>query len=97
MPWLPEVDLGMYLLMAEEQFVDDGGPEVVVVEAGSEPQALWVRVGPVFDSSGERPEPGVWVEYQPRYMASDLVGPVLLTPELWDRLDRAVRARLEGT
>lgn len=74
--------------------VDDGGPEMIVVEEGDDPQALWVRVGPVFDDNVERCVPGVWICWQDRYMESPLGGPVLLTPEVWRELARAVERRL---
>jgi hypothetical protein len=78
---------------------DDGGSVVIAVEADDNPtghrQALWVRVGEVFDGDQVRDEPGVWVEYQERYLASGTSGPVLLTPAIWRKLARAVCERLE--
>ena len=74
---------------------DDGfGPEVHAVEAGDDPQALCVRVGPVFYEDGMAEEPGVWIEYQERHMRGPLTGPVLLTPDVWRQLNRAVERRL---
>lgn len=74
---------------------DDGGPEVVAVESGDTPQALWVRVGPVFHEDEKDEEPGIWICYQNKHMSSNLLGPILLTPETWRTLDRAVRERLK--
>lgn len=80
------------------QLEDDGfGPEVTVIEAaGSDGhrQALCVRIGPVFSGSDEESAPGIWVEYQPKYQASAVLGPVLLTAATWNDLDRAVKRRL---
>lgn len=80
--------------------VDDGGPQVVVVEdAGGSavtPQALWVRVGHVYDGGEKRDEPGIWVCYQEAYLAGPLLGPVLLTPAAWRKLAAAVESRLAG-
>jgi hypothetical protein len=73
---------------------DDGGPEVVAVEAGGQPQALWVRVGAVFDGGGQRDKPGVWIDYQDHYLQGPIAGPVLLTPAVWRELNRAVERRL---
>lgn len=61
---------------------DDGGPQVIAVEDGGEPQALWVRV------------PGIWIEYQERHRGSALAGPVLLSPDTWRKLNKAVEERL---
>jgi hypothetical protein len=68
---------------------DDGGPEVIAIERDGD-QALWVRVGPVFDERGQEDRPGIWIAYQEHYMASDLQGPVLLTEKVWDLLVDAV-------
>lgn len=74
---------------------DDGfGPEVHAVEAGDDPQALCVRVGPVFYPDGIGKEPGIWVEYQEHHMRGPLTGPVLLTPTVWRELNRSVKRRL---
>lgn len=85
-----------------ECYLDDDGlsPEVQAVEAieeGAEcrPQSLHVRVGPVFyGDSIPDPVPGVWVEYQELHEGSLPLGPVLLTPEVWRELNRAVEKRL---
>ena len=74
---------------------DDGAPEVIAIEAGSEPQALWVRVGPVFANGKQQDEPGVWICYQEKHTASGLEGPVLLTPQVWRELAAAVEKRLQ--
>jgi len=84
--------------MADCYLDDDGGPEVAAIEAATgdcKPQALCVRVGPVFFQDGEAREPGIWVEYQEAWMASPLCGPVLLTPEVWRELNKAVERRLK--
>lgn len=77
---------------------DDFGPEVHAVEAASDgeiPQALCVRVGPVYyESSKPAKEPGVWIEYQEHHERGPLTGPVLLTPRVWRQLNRAVERRL---
>jgi hypothetical protein len=83
--------------MGDCRLEDDGGrsSEMLLVEAGDEPQALWVRVGPVFEAGGvRRREPGVWLSYQEDYMAGPLTGPVLITPAVWRELERAMRWRL---
>jgi hypothetical protein len=74
----------------ECHLVDDLSSQLIVVEAddstGEKPQALWVRVGLVFDGSEER----IWVNYQEHYMAGPLAGPVLITPDVWAELVAAV-------
>lgn len=83
--------------MSEDNcYLDDDGlsPEVHVVEAGEDPQALCVRVGPVFYPDGQGKDPGIWIEYQEHYMRGPLTGPVLLTPEVWRQLNRSVERRL---
>lgn len=77
---------------------DNGGPEVHAVEdadSSGHRQGLLVRVGPVFHENKQDPEPGIWIEYQEEYMKSDLAGPVLLTPQTWRELTRAVQHRLD--
>jgi hypothetical protein len=78
--------------------IDDGSSQLIAVEDADEavekPQALWVRVGMVYDGGVRRDEPGIWVEYQERYMAAPLSGSVLLTPALWEELANAVDERL---
>jgi hypothetical protein len=80
------------------RLIDDGGPQVISIEdpsdLGHAPQALWFRVGPVYDSGKLRTEPGVWVCYQKSYLAGPLDGPVLLTPAAWEQLVTAVNERL---
>lgn len=75
---------------------DDGHGEMIAIEAGDKPQALWLRPGIVYDGDVVRAEPGVWITYQEHYMHSDLAGPVLLTPEVWDQLVRAMSKRLRA-
>ncbi len=60
---------------------DDGGPEVHAIEAGKDPQALVVRVGPVFYPEGEAKEPGVWIEYQDHYNRAGCCGAVPAGPQ----------------
>lgn len=83
---------------ADCHLIDDGGPQLIAVEAACDdivPQALWVRVGPVFyDSTQAADEPGIWVMYQERHQASSLSGTVLLTPAVWEKLAAAVDDRL---
>jgi len=82
--------------------IDDGGPQFIIVEADDgasvgidiNRQALWVRVGPVFDNGNERDEPGIWINYQESYLDSSLTGPVLLTPRAWQQLVELVAKRL---
>lgn len=81
-------------LMGTAHVVDDDGAEVIAVEEADDPQALWFRVGQVYDGDTLRKEPGIWINYQERYMASGLSGPVLLTPAVWRELVAAVDARL---
>jgi hypothetical protein len=83
----------------ECRVIDDGGPQLDVVESsipGITPQALMVRVGPVFDNGKQRDEPGIWVEYQASYYESDVSGPVLLTPAAWEQLAACVDDRLSS-
>jgi hypothetical protein len=53
-----------------------------------------VRVGPVYDDDTVRSEPGVWIEYMPEHMNSMCMGPLLLSPQTWRELNRAVSRRL---
>lgn len=77
---------------------DDGfRPEVTVIESpdgAGHKQALCIRVGPVFNGNDTENAPGIWVEYQPEYQASAILGPILLTAATWHDLDRAVKRRL---
>lgn len=85
--------------VSECRVIDDDGPVVDVVESsipGITPQALVVRVGPVFHDGVQSSEPGIWVEYQPEYLASEMQGPVLLTPAAWEQLAAAIDHRLSS-
>lgn len=73
---------------------DDGIGEIIAIEAGDQPQALWLRPGIVYDRNVVRAEPGIWITYQEHYMHSGMTGPVLLTPRVWHQLTRAVNSRL---
>lgn len=73
-------------------FVDEDPMHIFV---DSDNVALWVRVGPVFDQDKEREEPGVWIELQNEYMHSSLEGPVLMSEEEWDELNRKVKENFE--
>jgi hypothetical protein len=75
---------------------DDGGPLVSAVEAadpGGHRQSLHVRTGPAFYGN-QAGGPVVWIEYQPEHEKSPAMGPVLLIPEVWRELNRAVEQRL---
>lgn len=71
---------------------DDGSPQIIFID--SERQALWVRVGPVYLAGKLHHEPGVWIEYQPQYLNSQLSGSILLSPRTWSQLVNAVNSRL---
>lgn len=73
--------------------LEDEGTIAIAIEE-DDVQALWVRVGPVYFNHEIYDEPGIWIEYQERYMDSDLRGPVLISAETWDELDKYVRRRL---
>ena len=69
---------------------DDG----VVVEIGGD-QALWFRVGPVYDSTGTMTSThGIWIEYQKEYMRSEMQGPVLLDHSLWQQVKEYISERM---
>lgn len=82
--------------MSGEARVEAEGTMAIAIEAGEDPQSLWVRVGVVYDADGGiLPGPGVWIEYQEHHMAGPMSGPVLLTPQAWRRLGAgAVDGRL---
>lgn len=71
-----------------DYLLDDGFMSKVVESAE---QAFWIRVGPVFTEQGIAEKPGIWVEYQEKYMNSPLRNTMLLSPEVWDALDKKVR------
>ncbi len=77
---------------------DDGMSEVQAIEAADSTghrQSLHVRVGPVFHGNEPQDEPGVWIELQEEHNKSLPQGPILLTPEIWNRLIMAVNDRLD--
>ncbi len=79
-----------------ECFVEDDGVVVTAVEAaGSQGhrQSLEIRVGPVYYRDGPDGV-GVWVSYQEEFLRSPEQGPVLLTPDAWRELSRAVNHHL---
>jgi hypothetical protein len=71
---------------------EDDGTMITVDE--SEDQRLWIRVGPVFHGSKMHKQPGIWIEYQEKSMQSNLRGPVLLSPSVWRRLNKAVERKI---
>lgn len=76
---------------------DDGGPEVTVIEESSgtgHRQALSVRVGHAWHGRDRAPGVVIWVNYQPEYLRSEVIGPVLIEVATWRQLSRAVRRRL---
>lgn len=79
-----------YGLSSDFQFVEEFPDEVPAF-----PQALWFGVRPGYGTDDQRlPEPTIWVQYQGRYMNSQLDGMVAISPRGWDKLDEAVRWRL---
>jgi hypothetical protein len=54
----------------------------------SEGVTLWARVGMVFHGNKVDKEPGVWLQFQSKFMASELEGPVLLSMKTWNQLTR---------
>lgn len=62
----------------------------------SEDQRLWIRVGMVFHGNKVQRQPGIWISYQEKALESKLQGPVLISPSIWRRVNRAVEQHLEG-
>lgn len=63
---------------------DEEGSMMVVVD--SEDQALWFRVGPVYTDGKLDPVQGVWIQYQEKYEGGSLQGPILLSPETFEKM-----------
>lgn len=80
--------------MDDSELIDDGSSQFVVTERDGE-QALWVRVGMVFSDNQREKDPGIWIEYQPKYMASSLQGPLLFSVDTWCQLVKAVDAKIK--
>lgn len=77
--------------------MNDDGSEITVIEDASEgvtPQALYIRVGSVWNGDTPWNEPGIWVTYQEGYQQTPLSGPVLITSAAWRHLVREVESRL---
>lgn len=76
---------------------DDGCPssDFIAVEDphADGQQALWIGVRPIWYGD-RRGEVMVQICYQQHHMAGPLAGPVWLSPETWDQVDKAVRWRL---
>jgi hypothetical protein len=83
--------------MSDARLEDDSGPGVYAVEEADTPASLFVRVGPVYDGvTGQlRRQPGVWIEYMTEHMNSSCSAPMLLTPQVWYQLAKAVDKRLQ--
>ena len=77
--------------MATSYLITDDGPLVIAIEESGS-QALYVRVGSVWDDQPRR-EAGVWVEYQAEYLNSALYGPLLFSRQTWRALNREVARR----
>ena len=78
--------------MATSYLITDEGAVVVAIEESGS-QALYVRVGSVWDDDERRREPGIWVEYQAEYMNSALCGPLLFSRQTWRALNKEIERR----
>lgn len=62
----------------------------------SEAQALEFRVGPVYKGNEIHRTPGIWITYQPTWLKTPLLGPVLISPMNWTELAGWVGERIAG-
>jgi hypothetical protein len=76
-------------------FFPDGlrDTEIHLVESAG--QHLDFRVGPVFGKKGVLKQPGIWIGYQRRHMASGRQGELLISPNTWRRLVKEIECRLK--
>lgn len=63
-------------------------------------QRLEVRAGPVFVGKGTHgkyghPRPAVWIEYQVRYGEGRMLGPILMSSEIFNMMVRDIRKSLK--
>jgi len=66
-------------------------PEIVI---DCEGQALWVRVGFTYSHEKEDKEPGIWIDYQKKYLDADMFGPILISKETWRELNASIEEAL---
>lgn len=86
----PKVDKGIW-----GDFFPEGIRDTEIQLMDSVGQKLDFRVGPVFGKKGIYKEPGIWIGFQRRYMNSSRQGDLLISPEMWRRLNREMELRFK--
>jgi len=86
----PKVDKGVW-----GDFFPDGLMDIEIGLVDSAGQKLDFRVGPVFGKKGIYKEPGIWIGYQRLWYSSSRQGDLLISPELWRRLNKEMERRFK--
>ncbi|MEK6832762.1 MAG: hypothetical protein AABY32_01830 [Nanoarchaeota archaeon] len=76
---------------SEGDFVAMGGAEIDIVD--SEGQMLGFRVGDVYHNIPEKATKALWINYQRRYMSSNMQGPFLMSKKMWNMLKKEIDYR----
>jgi hypothetical protein len=86
----PKADKGHY-----GDFLPDGisGTEIHLVDSDS--SHLDFRVGPVYGSKGICKKMGLWISYQRKHMSSRRFSELLISPEIWLRLNKEIAQRFK--
>ena len=75
--------------------IPDGLDDTEIVVVDSAQQALWFRIGQVYTDGKPDRVPGIWILYQNKYMADKTQGPILLSPEIWNKIVEEVNCRIQ--
>jgi hypothetical protein len=86
----PKVDKGVW-----GDFFPEGLRDTEIGLVDSAGQKLDFRVGPVFGRERPYKEPGIWIGYQRRWYSSSRQGDLLISPELWRRLNKEMERRFK--
>lgn len=86
----PKVDKGIW-----GDFFPEGIRDTEIHLVDSAGQKLDFRVGPVFGKKGIYKEPGIWLGVQRRYFCSTRDIELLISPEIWRRLNKEMELRFK--
>jgi len=75
-------------------FLPDGVSDTEIHLVDSEGSHLDFRVGPVYGKKGIYKKTGLWISFQRRHMVSRRFGELLISSEIWLRLNKEIACRL---
>jgi hypothetical protein len=86
----PKADKGHY-----GDFLPDGVADIEIHLVDQNGQHLDFRVGPVYGRKGINKKMGLWISFQRKHSASRRFGELLISPEIWLRLNKEIVQRFK--